>query len=29
MDEYYMVRGWDVSGVPGEEKLKELGIDAK
>ncbi len=27
MDEYYMVRGWDVSGVPGEDKLKELGID--
>ena len=28
MDEYYMVRGWDESGVPGGEKLKELGIDA-
>ncbi len=28
MDEYYMVRGWDEDGVPGQEKLKELGIDA-
>ena len=28
MDEYYMVRGWDEDGVPSEEKLKELGMDA-
>ena len=27
MDEYYMVRGWDESGVPREVKLKELGLD--
>ena len=26
MEEYYMVRGWDVDGVPGGAKLKELGI---
>ncbi len=26
MDEYYMVRGWDESGVPGEGKLEELGL---
>jgi aldehyde:ferredoxin oxidoreductase len=26
MDDYYMVRGWDAEGVPGEEKLKELGL---
>ncbi len=27
--EYYMVRGWDEDGVPGEEKLKKIGIDTK
>jgi aldehyde:ferredoxin oxidoreductase len=26
IDEYYMVRGWDKAGVPGDEKLKELGL---
>ncbi|MCP4627513.1 MAG: aldehyde ferredoxin oxidoreductase family protein [bacterium] len=26
MDEYYMVRGWNEAGVPGKEKLKELGL---
>jgi aldehyde:ferredoxin oxidoreductase len=26
LDEYYMVRGWDEAGVPGSEKLKELGL---
>jgi aldehyde:ferredoxin oxidoreductase len=26
LDEYYRLRGWDSEGVPGEEKLEELGI---
>ena len=26
MEEYYMVRGWDEDGVPGEGKLQELGL---
>jgi len=26
MEEYYMVRGWDEDGVPGKEKLMELGL---
>jgi aldehyde:ferredoxin oxidoreductase len=29
LEEYYVVRGWDEDGVPGEEKLKELKIDSK
>ena len=27
LDEYYQVRGWDSSGEPSPEKLKELGLD--
>ena len=27
LDEYYLVRGWDVDGAPREEKLKELGLE--
>lgn len=26
LDEYYECRGWDKNGVPGKEKLKELGL---
>jgi aldehyde:ferredoxin oxidoreductase len=26
MEDYYMVRGWDEDGVPGKEKLQELGL---
>ena len=26
LDEYYTLRGWNSEGIPGEEKLKELGI---
>ena len=26
LDEYYQLRGWDESGVPTQEKLRELGI---
>ena len=26
LDEYYRVRGWDEHGVPGEDKLAELGL---
>ena len=26
LDEYYSLRGWNSEGIPGEEKLKELGI---
>ncbi len=29
MEEYYMVRGWQADGVPGKEKLIELGIATK
>ena len=29
MEEYYVVRGWDADGVPGEEKLMELELDSK
>ena len=29
MDEYYVVRGWNADGVPGEGKLKELELDSK
>ena len=29
LDEYYLVRGWDVDGAPREEKLKELKIDSQ
>ena len=29
MEEYYMVRGWKSDGVPGKEKLLELGINTK
>jgi aldehyde:ferredoxin oxidoreductase len=28
IDDYYLVRGWDETGVPEKEKLKELGIDS-
>jgi aldehyde:ferredoxin oxidoreductase len=28
IDDYYLVRGWDGSGIPGKDKLKELGIDS-
>ena len=28
LEEYYLVRGWDESGVPEKDKLKELGIDS-
>jgi aldehyde:ferredoxin oxidoreductase len=28
IEEYYLVRGWDESGVPEKDKLKELGIDS-
>ncbi|MBM3148143.1 MAG: aldehyde ferredoxin oxidoreductase, partial [Actinobacteria bacterium] len=27
--EYYQLRGWDENGVPGEEKLAELGVDVR
>lgn len=27
LDEYYAVRGWDSEGKPGEDKLKNLGLD--
>lgn len=27
LDEYYALRGWNKAGVPGEAKLKELGIE--
>jgi aldehyde:ferredoxin oxidoreductase len=27
LDEYYQFRGWDQNGVPGEKKLKELGLE--
>jgi aldehyde:ferredoxin oxidoreductase len=27
--EYYTLRGWDENGVPGEEKLAELGVDVR
>jgi aldehyde:ferredoxin oxidoreductase len=27
MEEYYLVRGWDADGVPGDDKLRELGIE--
>ncbi|RLB02881.1 MAG: hypothetical protein DRG55_01705, partial [Deltaproteobacteria bacterium] len=28
LDDYYELRGWDVtSGIPREEKLRELGLD--
>lgn len=27
LDQYYKERGWDVSGVPTQEKLKELGLN--
>jgi len=26
LDEYYLSRGWDAQGIPGEEKLTELGL---
>jgi aldehyde:ferredoxin oxidoreductase len=26
LDEYYLARGWDLNGIPGESKLMELGI---
>jgi aldehyde:ferredoxin oxidoreductase len=26
LDEYYRLRGWDVNGVPTENKLRELGL---
>jgi aldehyde:ferredoxin oxidoreductase len=26
LDEYYALRGWDKNGVPGQAKLKELGL---
>ena len=29
MHEYYRLRGWDERGVPGEEKLAELGVDVR
>jgi aldehyde:ferredoxin oxidoreductase len=28
IDDYYLVRGWDGSGIPEKDKLKELGIDS-
>jgi len=28
IEEYYLVRGWDESGVPEKDKLKVLGIDS-
>jgi len=28
IDDYYLVRGWDETGVPEKDKLKELGIDS-
>ena len=28
MDEYYRMRGWNEKGIPGEDKLRELGIEA-
>lgn len=27
LDEYYMLRGWDMNGIPTKEKLRELGLD--
>jgi aldehyde:ferredoxin oxidoreductase len=27
LDEYYQFRGWDEEGVPGKDKLKELGLE--
>jgi aldehyde:ferredoxin oxidoreductase len=27
LDEYYQLRGWNENGVPGRQKLKELGLD--
>ena len=29
LDEYYQLRGWDLEGVPSDEKLEELNIRAK
>jgi aldehyde:ferredoxin oxidoreductase len=26
LDEYYKIRGWSEDGIPGENKLKELGL---
>jgi aldehyde:ferredoxin oxidoreductase len=26
LPKYYAVRGWDENGIPGKEKLKELGL---
>jgi aldehyde:ferredoxin oxidoreductase len=28
IEEYYLVRGWNESGVPEKDKLKELGVDS-
>jgi aldehyde:ferredoxin oxidoreductase len=28
LDEYYEYRGWTVDGIPGAEKIKELGLDS-
>ncbi|MBN1176985.1 MAG: hypothetical protein JXA51_04825, partial [Dehalococcoidales bacterium] len=27
LDEYYKLRGWTANGIPGREKLEELGLD--
>ncbi len=27
LDEYYMLRGWDLRGIPTKEKLRELGLE--
>ena len=27
LDDFYRVRGWDKNGIPGKDKLKELGLE--